>query len=65
MKFPKERPYHQAMSRWLGSLRRNWDAAIALALGWAAVAIYLGPGYYFILLYVLLMLLIIRVALRR
>jgi hypothetical protein len=53
------------MASWFAALRRNWDAVLALSLFWAAVAIYLGPGYYFAVLYVLLCLLIARTALRR
>ena len=32
------------MAGWLQSLRRNWDAALAFVLVYAAIAVYLGPG---------------------
>jgi hypothetical protein len=53
------------MSSLLRSMRRNWDALLAFFLAWTTVAIYLGPGYYFALLYVLTCLAIARTALRR
>jgi hypothetical protein len=57
--------YHRVMTSWIASLRRNWDTVLAFALFWAAVAIYLGPGWYFALFYIFLCLLIARTALRR
>lgn len=53
------------MASWFAALRRNWDTLLAVALFWATVAIYLGPGYYFAFLYIYLCLLITRTALRR
>lgn len=58
-------PYHQGVTAWLGKLRGNWDAVLAFSLAWAAVAIRLGPGYYFLFLYLLGCAYIIRMALKR
>ena len=46
-------------------MRNNWELVLALALWWAAIAMMLGPGYYFLFLYLLGCGLIIRVALKR
>jgi hypothetical protein len=53
------------MASWFAALRRNWDAVLAFTLFWTVVAIYLGPGYYFAFLYVLVSVSIARTALRR
>ncbi|HYM14618.1 MAG TPA: hypothetical protein VEZ14_03600 [Dehalococcoidia bacterium] len=53
------------MATWLAALRRNLDALLAFSLAWIVIAIYLGPGYFFAFLYLLLSLLIARTALRR
>lgn len=53
------------MASWLAGLRRNLDALVAFSLCWIVVAIYLGPGYYFAFLYLLLSLYIARTALKR
>jgi hypothetical protein len=47
------------------SLRRNWDALLAFGLVWTTIAIYLGPGYYFLFLYLLGCGYIIKLALKR
>jgi hypothetical protein len=36
------------MPGWLGPLRRNVDAVIAVVLVYAVIAIYLGPAYFFV-----------------
>ena len=53
------------MSNWLKSIRDNWDAILALGLSWLVIAVYLGPGYYFLILFVLGCLYIIRYAVKR
>jgi hypothetical protein len=53
------------MSEWLRSLWRNWDALLAFTLVFAVVGIYFGPGYYFLLWYVIGCAYFIRVALKR
>lgn len=53
------------MGAWLQRLRCNWDALLAFGLFWTAIAIHLGPGYYFLFLYVLGCGYLIRVALKR
>ena len=53
------------MGEWLRRVAANWDVILAFALVWAAVAVYLGPGYYFFLLYLLGCIYVIRVALKR
>lgn len=53
------------MADWLHRARQDWHALFAILLGYAAVAIWLGPGYYFVLLYVCLSGWVIRTALKR
>ncbi|MEX2225211.1 MAG: hypothetical protein WEB52_02030 [Dehalococcoidia bacterium] len=53
------------MSDWLRSLRRNWDALLAFTLVFGAVGLYFGPGYYFLLWYVVGCAYFIQVALKR
>ena len=53
------------MTNWLHRARQDWDALLAILLVYAAVAIWLGPGYYFALLYVCLCGWVIRTALKR
>lgn len=53
------------MTDWLRSLRRNWDAVLALVLVSTVVGMYMGPGYYFLGWYVLGCAYLIRVALKR
>ncbi len=35
------------MAQWLRSIGRNWDMFAAVVLAYIAIAIYLGPGYFF------------------
>lgn len=53
------------MSNWLHQLGQNWDALLAILLVYVVVAIYLGPGYYFLLLFVSGCGYVIRTALKR
>jgi hypothetical protein len=53
------------MSDWLRSLRRNWDALLALTLTFTAIAVNFGPGYYFLSWYLVCSAYLIRVALKR
>ncbi len=53
------------MSDWLRTAGQNCDALLAILLVYAVVAIYLGPGWYFLLLYVCLCGYVIRTALKR
>jgi hypothetical protein len=53
------------MATWLTSLRSNWDAVLAFSLAYLAIAITLGPGYYFLTLYVTGCAYIVRTALKR
>lgn len=52
------------MSDWLRSLVRNWDVLLGFSLAFLAVAIYLGPGYYFLLWYIIGCAYLIRAALK-
>jgi hypothetical protein len=51
------------LRRWLTDARRNWDAILALVLGVTAIGAWLGPGYYFLTLWILLSLYVLKVAL--
>ncbi|MEX2245347.1 MAG: hypothetical protein WEC75_01555 [Dehalococcoidia bacterium] len=53
------------MGGWLRKAREHWNVLLAFALAWTAIAIHLGPGYYFLLLYVLGCVYIVRTALKR
>jgi hypothetical protein len=53
------------MATWLTSLRSNWDALLAFSLAYLAIAMNLGPGYYFLTLYVTGCAYIVRTALKR
>jgi hypothetical protein len=53
------------MGDWFRNLRDNWDAVLALGLAWLIIALYLGPAYYFIGLFVLGCVYIIRYAVKR
>lgn len=39
------------MTSWLQTARRNWDAFLAFGLVYFAIALVLGPGWYFLTLY--------------
>jgi len=65
LKSLRESTYYRSMMNWLAALRRDWDAVLAIFLVYLAVAIYLGPGYYFALWYLVLVACIVRTALRR
>ena len=65
MRFKREPSYHRGMAAWLTSLRHNWDAVLAFTLAYIAIAVNLGPGYYFLCLYLTGCLYIIRLALKR
>ena len=43
--------------------KKNWDAILALSLAWIALAIWVGPGYYFLVLWTLGSLYVLKVAL--
>jgi hypothetical protein len=47
------------------SLRRNWDAALALMLVYVVIGIYLGPGYFVLAWFLNGCAYIIHTALRR
>lgn len=53
------------MAAWVSGLRENWDALLALSLAFLAIALNLGPGYYFLTWYLVGCGYIIRVALKR
>ncbi len=53
------------MTNWLHQVAQNWDAVLAILLVYVVVAIYLGPGYYFLLWYISLCGYVIRTALKR
>ena len=61
----RESAYYRAMGNWLRTAGPNWDALLAILLVYAVVAIYLGPGWYFLVWYVCLCGYVIRVALKR
>ncbi len=65
LKSLRESPYYQSMVNWLEALRHEWDAVLAIFLIYIVVAIYLGPGYYFALWYMILCACIVRTALKR
>ncbi len=46
-------------------LRRNWDTALAFTLIYTAIAIYLGPAYFFVVWFLNGCAYIIHEALRR
>jgi hypothetical protein len=60
-----EQPYYHAMREWLATARRNWDVILALTLFFLAIAVTLGPGYYFAIWYLLGCGYVVRVALKR
>lgn len=51
------------MKDWLTQARSNWDALVAFFLAYLAVAVWLGPGYYFLVWWVVLDLYVLKVAL--
>ncbi|MBF6600084.1 MAG: hypothetical protein IVW36_06210 [Dehalococcoidia bacterium] len=51
------------MKNWLTQARNNWDALLAFLLAYLAVAIWLGPAYYFLIWWVVLTLYVVKVAL--
>lgn len=53
------------MTATLSRLRSDWDAILAFSLAWIAIAVNLGPAYYFLLLFVVCCAYVIRVALKR
>lgn len=53
------------MAGFARSLRRNWDAALAIALVYMAIAIYLGPAFVFVACFVSGCGYIVHVALKR
>lgn len=53
------------MTAYVQSLRRNWDALLAWSLVYLAVALNLGPGYFFLLWYLAGCAYVIRTALKR
>ncbi|HZP56378.1 MAG TPA: hypothetical protein VFC53_02345 [Dehalococcoidia bacterium] len=53
------------MRDWLRTLRQNLDALVAFTLCFVAVAMYFGPGYYFLAWWTIGTLYLVRVALRR
>ncbi len=61
----RDSTYYRAMSNWLHRARQDWNALLAILLVYAVVAIWLGPAYYFVLLYVCLCGWVIRTALKR
>jgi hypothetical protein len=65
LKSLRESTYYRSMMSWLEALRRDWDAVLAIFLIYVVVAIYLGPGYYFLLWYLTLCACVIRTALKR
>jgi len=65
LKSLRESTYYRVMTNWLHQLGQNWDALLAILLVYIVVAIYLGPGYYFLLWYISLCGYVIRTALKR
>jgi hypothetical protein len=61
----RESASYRSVTTWFSTLRENWHALLAVVLISAAVAIYLGPGYYFALCYVSLCGYVIHTALKR
>ncbi len=53
------------MKDWLRMAAKNWDAVLAFTLFFLVIAIYGGPGYYFLVWWLLGSLYILHVALRR
>lgn len=65
MSFRLRQPYDGAMKDWLRMAAKNWDAVLAFTLFFLVIAIYGGPGYYFLVWWLLGSLYILHVALRR
>lgn len=65
MKLPAKPTYPQSMTERLAVYRQNWDALLAFALVWVAIAVNLGPGYYFLAFYLSGCAYIIKIALSR
>jgi hypothetical protein len=53
------------MSQWITTARSNWDALLAFTLCFIAIAVTLGPGYYFAIWYLLGCGYVVRTALKR
>ncbi|MHB8684309.1 MAG: hypothetical protein ACYC9X_08290 [Dehalococcoidia bacterium] len=53
------------MKSWLDQARKDWAAILACCLCYLVVAVYLGPGYYFLLWWTVGSLYILRESLRR
>jgi len=53
------------MSQWISTARSNWDALLALTLAFVAIAVTLGPGYYFATWYLVGCAYVTRTALKR
>lgn len=51
------------MKNWLLQARKNWDAFLAFFLCYIAIAIWLGPGYYFLVWWTIGSLYVLKVAL--
>jgi hypothetical protein len=61
----RESTYYRSVTTWLHALRQNWDALLAAVLVYTVIAIYLGPGYCFLLMFVLGCVYIMHTALKR
>lgn len=59
---PSNRP---APATWVAGIRKNWDSLLAFSLAFLAVALNLGPGYFFLAAYLGGCGYIIRFALKR
>ena len=47
LQFSPTRLYYRSVYDLFNSLRRNWDVALAVVLAYTAIAICLGPAYFF------------------
>ncbi len=57
--------YYRLMATWVASVRTNWDAVLAFTLVYVAIAMTLGPGFYFLFWYLCGCAYVIQVALKR
>jgi len=56
-------PREAEMRNWLTRAQRQWDAILAGTLSFAAIGVWLGPGYFFLAAWLLGSLYVLKVAL--
>ena len=65
LRFQRRPAYDASVAGWIAAIRRHADVVLASTLCGVAVAVTLGPGYFFAFAYLAFSLYIARTALRR